>query len=353
MKLIRRRKDQLAQRPAEDSTGPPSEGGHKAAPRPTKSVATPVGIGIFVVGVFVLGASFGFGAAWTEVGVSVGTGLLLAGFVLWLEPRLVREFSETAGTVATTAADLKATEVAQRIVDESTAEIRERIEQLETLREVQQRIAAERQAAATQLMDKVREQPDFASTFKLLDEAHMKNLFARDLSLRCGSNQELLMGIHIDDMQLNFDATGEPVESDPYYLDIKVHSPTNTLPSAESYWSADESIKRAWNSFLDACEKESVPMDGIDLTDVFAALAASYEVMIEARRSPAGDPKRLQGQLKLLINDEWAITSTGLESRLSNHSFATIVYEEDCPNGHSKTLWIEAVFYAGLWLPPF
>ena len=99
------------------------EEGREAALRPAKSVATWVGIGIIALGAVFLGASLGFGTAWADVGASFGTGLLLAGFVLWLEPRLVREVSETAGAVATTAADLKATEVAQRIVDENTAEI--------------------------------------------------------------------------------------------------------------------------------------------------------------------------------------------------------------------------------------
>ena len=264
--------------------------------------------------------------------------------------------SETAGTVATTAADRKATEVAQRIVEESTAEIRERIEQLETLRERQQRVEAKRHAATSQLIDKVREQPDFDSTLALLAEARMKDLFSPHFSLRCGSNQNLLMDLRIDERLLPLIATGELIDEDQICIEITVHSPTGTLPSAESYWWGGESIEEAWNGFLDACESKAVPMEGIGLTDVFAALAASYGVMIDARRSPVGDPMRLQGELRLLVNDEWVITSAGLESRLSNDRFEgtpAMPPNEDCPNGHDKSLWAEAVFYAYLFLAPF
>ena len=268
----------------------------------------------------------------------------------------MREVSETAGTVATTAADRKATEVAQRIVEESTAEIRERIEKLETLREKQQRVEAKRHAATSQLIDKVREQPDFDSTLALLAEARMKDLFSPHFSLRCGSNQNLLMDLRIDERLLPLIATGELIDEDQICIEITVHSPTGTLPSAESYWWGGESIEEAWNGFLDACESKAVPMEGIGLTDVFAALAASYGVMIDARRSPVGDPMRLQGELRLLVNDEWVITSAGLESRLSNDRFEgtpAMPPNEDCPNGHDKSLWAEAVFYAYLFLAPF
>ena len=261
--------------------------------------------------------------------------------------------SETAGTVATTAADRKATEVAQRIVEEGTAENRERSEQLETLREVQQSVEAERHAAASELMDKVREQPDFDSTFALLEDAFMKNLFShQDLRLRCGSNQGLLMDVRIDDLLLPLMVMEDLIPLERLCLEIAVHSPTATLPSAKSSWCSGESIKDAWNSFLDACEREAVPMEGIGLTDVFAALASSYGVMTEARRSPGGDPMRLQGQLRLLVNDEWVITTAGLESRLSNDCFDAIPFDEDCPNGHDQSLWTEAVFYAHHFLAP-
>ena len=261
--------------------------------------------------------------------------------------------SETAGTVATTAADRKATEAAQRIVEEGTAEIRERIEQLDTLREVQQRVESERRAAASQLMNTVREQPDFDSTFALLEEALMKDLFSRDLRLRCGSNQGLLMDVRIDDRLLPLIAMEDLIPLDSLCLEIAVHSPTDTLPSAKSWWCIGESIKEAWNSFLDACEREAVPMEGIGLTDVFSALASSYGVMIEARRSPVGDPMRLQGTLRLLVNDEWVITTAGLESRLSNDCFDAIPFDESCAKGHDKSLWTEAVFYAHHFLAPF
>lgn len=349
MKFVRRRLGRPVKRSSRDTKILSlSEAGHHTTVRPAKSRATLVGIGIFVLGLLVLGASRWYGTTWAEVGASFGTGLLLAGFVLWLEPRLVREVSETAGSVATTAADRTATEVAQRIVEENTAEIRERIDQLESLRDLQQRVEAERHAAASGLMDKVRERPDFDSTVELLVEAREKALFSERIHLRCGSNQDFLMYLYIGD-HLVFLALGEdPIEDGQGPIEITVYSPTDTFPSAESYWWAGEPVEEAWNSLLDACERKSVPIEGIDLTDVFESLAASYGAMIEARRSPAGDPRRLQGKLRFLVNDEWAMTTAGLESRLSTHSFTL----EVCPEGHDTSQWEEAVYYAPLFLAP-
>lgn len=66
-------------------------------------------------------------------------------------------------------------------------------------------------------------------------------------------------------------------------------------------------------------------------------------------------PQKLHGQLRLLVNDEWAITDAGLESRLSNYCSESLGEGregENRPDGHDANLWDEAVFYAHLLLTP-
>lgn len=43
--------------------------------------------------------------------------------------------------------------------------------------------------------------------------------------------------------------------------------------------------------------------------------------MLNARREAADSPRRLEGNLRILINDHWALTSAGLESLDENVCF--------------------------------
>ena len=264
-----------------------------------------------------------------EVVASLGTGFFLAGFLLWLEPRLMRKVGETT----------------QRIVDEGTAGLRERIAKLESLRE----------AAASDLMGKVREDPDFDSTWELLAEADKRNLFSEDFKVRSGGNREILMEIAISDWPRIMDELMEPIQMGQVYIDILAVSAIEEAHVVATQWWSGESFDDAVNRFWDECQSKEVLTEDIDLAAVFQSLAASYGAMIEARRSLPDAPQKLHGQLRLLVNDEWAITDAGLESRLSNYcleSFGEGGEGENRPDGHDANLWDEAVFYAHLLLTP-
>ena len=86
--------------------------------------------------------------------------------------------------------------------------------------------------------------------------------------------------------------------------------------------------------------------------------------MVEARQAPEGSRKRLNGKLMLLINDEWALTSAGLEGIESDHFFQWelttgprlyIPLNEDgeCPSGCQDHLWEEAKYYALRMMPEY
>ena len=84
------------------------------------------------------------------------------------------------------------------------------------------------------------------------------------------------------------------------------------------------------------------------------------------RLSPPTSHQRLQGRLIFLINDEWALTSAGLEATQSDHIYASsldiqpgisnrrigykiaVEHDSPCPDDCQSDLWREAKFYAML-----
>ena len=314
-----------------------------------KKAATIWGSVLIGTGLLALAGSLLRAMSWAEAGISIGTGLVMAGVVFVLEPRFVRDIGEVAGKAAIRVVDER--------VDERTAELTERVEHLESLRALQDRVTANRQSAESALLDKVREQPDFESTAELLEKAQDQRLFS-DLRLRTGSDRETLMSMTWERASPDvLRALDEFAMSEEYeYLDadlligdhilLHVFSLTGEASSARSPWSPTQTMTEAWNAFLDACGREGVPATSIDLVTVFEALAASYEAMIDSRRSPPGDPRKIQGRLILLVNDEWAITDAGLESRVASYSSQSCPEEgERSPAGHDEQLWQEAVSY--------
>ena len=312
-----------------------------------KTRATIVGFVLVAFGVVVLLVSLLGVPTLAEAGLSFSSGLMIAGVILVLERRLVRDIRKATGEAAAT--------VAAKVTDERTAEIRERIEHLESLQEIQSKIATDRQTAVSRLMAKIREAPDFESTAELLEHAETGQLF-RDIRLRSGSDRDFLMSFKwragfrpspIEAMDPDW-ATLERMEFD---LDEICLSATSAAgeESAVSYWSPGESVEEAWNNFLDACEREGVAPTRFELSVVFDELAASYGAMIEARRSPEDSPRRLHGRLRMLVNDQWAITDEGLESRRSSYiSQSRPPGTAQCPAGHDEQLWQEALFYSRL-----
>lgn len=84
----------------------------------------------------------------------------------------------------------------------------------------------------------------------------------------------------------------------------------------------------------------------------------SHRLMVEARQAAEGSGKRLKGRLRLLINDEWALTDAGLEGTKSDllYPWRSIGrYGENleragdfqCPPNCQEGLWDEAKTYAG------
>ena len=115
-----------------------------------------------------------------------------------------------------------------------------------------------------------------------------------------------------------------------------------------------------------ACERANQSTQDIDFETAFISLTESYDLMVDSRAGETGDTIRLDGQLILRINEEWAITHIStdvvsgfhvLEGLLSDHKFETwpLTTEEDadrglCPEGYDPVLWEDALHYASRFL---
>ena len=321
----------------------------------------------------------GWGAGrWPDVWVSVGAGALLAGFVMFLEPRLVRDVKRAASTTAT--------EAAAREVEARTSGLDERLKRVEGLSDVQERVHGKRRQEAAQLADRLRGVPDYQDVFALLTDASSRSLF-RTLWLRCGSDKSLL---------LNF-TTAEMTRGDGLYVGWRIlimlsrltNQPSRVAPRrrmrdvenvaeyvadpiVHSEWLPGESFEDAYRRFNESCERANVNARDVDFDEARARLVDSYETMVRSRDGGEDGSVRLGGSLALMVNDQWAVTFEAtvmgiygpqdgvhrLERVLDGQLYTTWPLvaadsgaAESCPEGYDTSYWEDALFYAQRFLP--
>ena len=355
-----------------DSPAPPA----RSSPS-SKSRATIWGVVLFVLGIILEAASFVSwgGEKWPAVFVSVGAGALLAGFVMFLEPRLVRDVGRAASKATVELAASTATDVASRVATDRTRELDERLTRVEGIRDIQDRVRSQRRRAATQLAERLRvDVPEYSDVYELLSDAASRRLFG-ELWLRCGTSPNLLLKIEAGHIQ-------PPLGQAPVWmifitlgrisirplLSAGVREARGGRPDGfvSSAWEPDTPFEVAYEEFVAACERANQSTQNIDFGTAFISLTESYDLMVDSRAGETGDTIRLDGQLILRVNEEWAITHIStdavsgfhaLEGLLSDHRFETwpLVTVDDadddlCPDGYDPVLWAEALHYAARFL---
>lgn len=75
----------------------------------------------------------------------------------------------------------------------------------------------------------------------------------------------------------------------------------------------------------EALLRNNRPLNEFSLAQAIRQVGSGMRVMRAARGAPAGDPRRIEGRLRLLINDEWAITSYGLEAVHARNAYKLTV----------------------------
>ena len=316
---------------------------------------------------------------WPDVMVSVGAGALLAGFVMFLEPRLVRDVRRATSKATAELLSTQVTEAAAHEVEIRTRGIAERLSRVEKLRDVQDRVRKQRDLEATRLADGLMGVPGYEDMFKLLRDANSRGLFT-DLWLRCGPNRNLLLNFKPVDLTRG-DAvslgwrifvtlartTARPVLPPGVQESCNAHMET----VVHSEWRPQESFEDAYRLFDKACERAETNAGKIDFDLALTSLIRSYRVVLEARSSDDENGTRIKGRLTLLVNDEWAITCERpdfyapgpvfeqyrLEGLLGGPAYDSwpLAAEEgtrirSCPEGYDPSLWEDALFYAELFL---
>ena len=108
------------------------------------------------------------------------------------------------------------------------------------------------------------------------------------------------------------------------FQEIRMGPPINEVPMrTESMvmWIDDDPGQVA-AELEDNLRRANEPLHGFSLQYALQRLHKSIEVARAARDAPAGTGERLRGVLRLLINDDWVLTSSGLEAVHSSAIFA-------------------------------
>ena len=267
--------------------------------------ATVVGVGAIVVGLSLGDWST---SAWSSVAIEVGSAIGLVSAVVLLERRMVGRVAKVAESTARAEA--------KRV----TQDLRGRIESLEELDAAQQDAYATIREEGRKRLHSVRAgEVTSAVVGDLLVAAINDRIFSdRDFHLRTSADPACpvlyaapwtdpsrVLGVYLDvepirmaDQSMNFE--GRPI-------------PVPQKNDATVLWMNDDAAT-VGAELVAGLERRNEPLNGFGFGYALEMLMRSIEVMREARAAPAGDPRRMVGSLLVLINDEWAYTSEGLEA---------------------------------------
>ena len=308
---------------------------------PIRKVAVAV-LAVVAAALLVAGLVLGRGSrdAWSNAVLSSSTGV----FVLLL------------GTLATPylrRAVQRETALIREDIRQQAEQIEERVVRLEELADRQQEqrssllgeIEADAQRISTDLS---RESVlDALQTAKRLNLLHLGHFRLR-ASTELDGPELFLAGAEYDDsseLYLSFVPIGFPriLMSGVPVDDESVVAWTPGIPP-------DEIMRRLLEKLM---ADNSAHYQSFDFARALHALQRSITLTADARQQPRNSPRRLQGRLITLINDEWVLTDHGLESVDDAAVVKAPVIEfaeMECPEGHDPDAWAEAVAYFRKWI---
>lgn len=243
--------------------------------------------------------------AWSSVFIEGGAALALLSALVLLEQRIVRNVAESTARTE-----------AQRV----TAALQDRVQRLEELDSAQNERRTERRSAADRQLRAIRDGAiSHSSVGELLVEGMRDRLFDGDsFHVRTSDDPDcplLYMLPFIDSKRviavyLDF----EPMELSPDPILVGGEPvPVPKRTDSTVMW-MDDDAAHVGAELLVGLERRNTPSRGFGLGYAVDRLLKSVEVMRLARAAPAGSAARLQGQLRVLVNDDWAYTSEGLEA---------------------------------------
>lgn len=226
--------------------------------------------------------------AWSGLSIEIGAGIALLAVLFFLERRLMSK------------SERRAVSVARAVVEEATAGLVERVTSLEELSSIQREYLGERQREAARERETLRSNPSAEGVLRLLQRAG--NKFDGDVDVRTTDGP--------DGVIISFGASGGVVQ-------LSLPEEAGTSWEREP---VDEMAKR----LVDILESLNIAADRFDFGYALTQLLRSEEVMDRARAAESGDPARLEGRLQILVNEDWALTSYGLEAVNDDRRFKAV-----------------------------
>jgi hypothetical protein len=267
--------------------------------------ASVVGAGAIVAGLLV--GEFER-AAFSSVLINAGTAIGLVVVLVLLERGV---FVHVAAV---------AREAAAETVERETAELRNRVVRLENLDEAQAQQRDRRRQAATEAVQMLLDQElSAASVGELLTYAYDDRLFGEGrFRVRTSPSPDCHL-LYLLPLEAKNRVAAVWLDFEPFDWGDTVEVGGRPIPTPKRrdttvMWIHDEDAAEIASELEAGLERMNVPTHGFSLEYALRRLARSVEVVRGSRRAEAGDPLRLKGTLELLINDDWAITSFGLES---------------------------------------
>jgi low affinity Fe/Cu permease len=269
--------------------------------------ATAAGIGLIVAGLWAGGFHE---AATSDVLIDVGTAIGLVLVIVLLQRRILVQVA------------LVARQTAEETVERETSGLRDRVVRLENLDEAQEQERERRRRASTEpvrrlVNDELSAQVvgqvlAYAYGERMLDPERFR--VRTSASPHCHVLYFLALkaanGVPV--LWLDF----EPFEWGDGTFELQ-GGETIPLPKGRDttvVWIYEKDAAEIASELEKGLERVNRPSHDFSLRYALQQLAKSVEVVIQARAAPVDDPTRLRGALALLVNDDWAITSFGLES---------------------------------------
>ena len=258
-----------------------------------------------VVAAFVTEYLFSWKGAAIETLVGVGTSLLLAGVLFFLQRRFVSVVEEVATRVAETAVDARVGEQVQRM-DARIDELGQRLNQAVEAR-------SQRQDSAVQALDV----PSYQSVANALAEANKLGAIADGLIRVQGSREW-------GELALDFSWTRQTADgrfSQPERTELKVRANVYAdetarggIPVIETIWTSTDSADDVGLDLRGQLERGGrwQSTSTLDWPMALKNLQKSLDMAIRSRRRD-GSGLALGGALIELVGDEWALTDAGLE----------------------------------------
>lgn len=232
-----------------------------------------------------------------------------------------------------------------------TAELEERMTRRGDIGEIQASEIERQESDAQAMMASLDDPVTFSIMAELLDLAYTEGFFTEEVFVKTSTERGLpLLEIEMPDAQR---------------IAFSIHSRADStfrgtqfelMPEGTTVWHEGEGLETIIGRIVSAYKILTLPHRLLSLEMAFAQLKDSYRFMYASRQEPVDSVKKLNGRLRFLINDEWALTTIGLESTVSDAVFkhrrgfldrreGIDIGHTPCPPGCDPDLWEEAQYY--------